>query len=196
MSIEGIRIGFCLTGSYCTFGAVFPVIQKLVELGCKVIPFVSSNVQTTDSRFGKAEDHLKKLKEITGNEPITTIVDAEPFGPKDLVDIMIVAPCTGNTAARLANGITDGPVTMAIKAHLRGDRPVVLSIATNDALGMNLKNIAALLNTKCIYLVPLGQDDPVKKPHSMIANTDLIIKTSEMALQGKQLQPVFISYTK
>jgi len=194
MNLEGIRIGFCLTGSYCTFSAVFPVIQKLVDNKCKVIPFVSYNVQTTDSRFGKAEDHLKKLKAITGNEPITTIVDAEPFGPNDLIDLMVVAPCTGNTTAKLTHGITDGPVTMAIKAHLRGNKPVVLSIATNDALGMNLVNIATLLNTKFIYLVPMGQDDPIKKPHSMIANPGLIIQTCELAILGKQIQPLFIAY--
>ena len=147
-------------------------------------------IRDSDSRFGNAEDFVAKARSITGKEPMLTIPQAEPIGPKSLLDILVILPCTGNTIAKLANGITDTPALMAAKAHLRNDKPLLISISTNDALGMNMKNIGLLLNAKNIYFVPFGQDNPEKKPNSMIARTELLIPSIEAALNGKQYQPV------
>lgn len=190
MSLKGVKIGWALTGSFCNFEYVFPHIEALAKEGADIYPIVSYSVDSFDTRFGKAEEWKNKLKEITGKDIISTIVDAEPVGPQLKMDIMIVAPCTGNTIAKLANAITDTPVTMACKAHLRNQRPLVLAIATNDALGANAKNIGLLLNTKNVYFVPFGQDAPIGKPNSMIANFDKIKATLEEALKGKQIQPI------
>ena len=190
MSLKGVKIGWALTGSFCNFEFVFPHIESIVKEGADIYPIVSYSVDSFDTRFGKAEEWKNKLKEITGKDIISTIVDAEPVGPQLKMDIMIVAPCTGNTIAKLANAITDTPVTMACKAHLRNQRPLVLAIATNDALGGNAKNIGLLLNTKNVYFVPFGQDAPIGKPNSMIANFDKIKATLEEALKGKQIQPI------
>ncbi len=190
MSLKGVKIGWALTGSFCNFEYVFPHIEALAKEGADIYPIVSYSVDSFDTRFGKAEEWKNKLKEITGKDIISTIVDAEPVGPQLKMDIMIVAPCTGNTIAKLANAITDTPVTMACKAHLRNQRPLVLAIATNDALGGNAKNIGLLLNTKNVYFVPFGQDAPIGKPNSMIANFDKIKATLEEALKGKQIQPI------
>ncbi len=190
MSLKGVKIGWALTGSFCNFEFVFPHIESIVKEGADIYPIVSYSVDSFDTRFGKAEEWKNKLKEITGKDIISTIVDAEPVGPQLKMDIMIVAPCTGNTIAKLANAITDTPVTMACKAHLRNQRPLVLAIATNDALGANAKNIGLLLNTKNVYFVPFGQDDPINKPNSMIAHFDKIKLTLEEALKGKQIQPI------
>ena len=190
MSLKGVKIGWALTGSFCNFEYVFPHIEALAKEGADIYPIVSYSVDSFDTRFGKAEEWKNKLKEITGKDIISTIVDAEPVGPQLKMDIMIVAPCTGNTVAKLANAITDTPVTMACKAHLRNQRPLVLAIATNDALGGNAKNIGLLLNTKNVYFVPFGQDAPIGKPNSMIANFDKIKATLEEALKGKQIQPI------
>ena len=190
MSLKGVKIGWALTGSFCNFEFVFPHIEALAKEGADIYPIVSSSVASFDTRFGKAEEWKNKLKEITGKDIISTIVDAEPVGSQLKMDIMIVAPCTGNTIAKLANAITDTPVTMACKAHLRNQRPLVLAIATNDALGGNAKNIGLLLNTKNVYFVPFGQDAPIGKPNSMIANFDKIKATLEEALKGKQIQPI------
>jgi len=154
---------------------------------------MSENAQKTDTRFGKAQDFIKELEQITGNPLINSIDTAEPIGPKALLDILVIAPCTGNTLGKLANGITDTCVTMAAKAHLRNGRPVVIAVSTNDGLGANAKNIGLLLNTKNIYFVPFGQDDPQKKCNSEVAHMDMIIPTIENALQGKQIQPVLVS---
>lgn len=190
MTLKGVKIGWALTGSFCNFQFVFPHIENIAKEGADIYPIVSYSVDSFDTRFGKAEEWKNKLREITGKDIISTIVDAEPVGPQLKMDIMIVAPCTGNTIAKLANAITDTPVTMACKAHLRNQRPLVLAIATNDALGANAKNIGLLLNTKNVYFVPFGQDDPIKKPNSMIAHFDKIKLTLEEALKGKQIQPI------
>ncbi len=190
MTLKGVKIGWALTGSFCNFQFVFPHIENIAKEGADIYPIVSYSVDSFDTRFGKAEEWKNKLREITGKAIISTIVDAEPVGPQLKMDIMIVAPCTGNTIAKLANAITDTPVTMACKAHLRNQRPLVLAIATNDALGANAKNIGLLLNTKNVYFVPFGQDDPIKKPNSMIAHFEKIKLTLEEALKGKQIQPI------
>ena len=155
-----------------------------------VYPIFSANVQATDSRFGNTADYIQRISGLTGRDPILKIEEAEPIGPGGYLDILLIAPCTGNTLAKLASGITDTPVLMAAKAHLRNEKPLVLSVSTNDALGMNFKNIGLLFNTKHIYFVPFSQDDPKKKPNSMIARTELIQETLKAALEGRQLQPV------
>ena len=193
MSLHNKNIGIALTGSFCTFDKAFEEIEHLLAENATAYPILSFNSQKIDSRFGKAEDFYQRLKQMTGKEPITTIEDAEPIGPKNMFDIMAIIPCTGNTLAKLANGITDTPVLMAAKAHIRNNKPLVISVATNDALGLNLKNIGTLLNTKNIYFVPFGQDSPESKPKSMIAHTHLLKLTLESALEGQQIQPVVIS---
>lgn len=195
MRLKGVRVGISITGSHCTIEETLPQIELLVKEGADILPIISSCVKNTDTRFGKAADWITKLEEITGKDPISTIEDAEPVGPKKLIDVMVLAPCTGNTMAKLAIGITDGPVLMATKAHLRNLRPVVVAISTNDALGINAKNLGLLLNTKNIYMVPFGQDSPNGKPNSLKSNMALMLPTIEAALQGKQLQPIIISYT-
>ncbi len=193
MSIKDLKIGVGFTGSFCTFKRMFEELQRIVEEGAVVTPVFSFQAQRIDSRFGKAADFLEKARLITGKQPITAISQAEPIGPKKLLDVMVIAPCTGNTMAKLANGMVDSPVLMAAKSHLRNNRPVVLSISTNDALGANLKNIGLLMNTKNIYFVPFGQDDYEKKPNSMVAQPSLIIETIEQALEGRQIQPIIRS---
>lgn len=190
--LKGKTIGFGLTGSHCTYHEVFPVMEQLVEMGATVIPILSYTVQKTDTRFGDAADHLKRIKEITGEEPIMTIPDAEPLGPKRPLDCMVIAPMTGNSTSKFANALTDSPVLMAAKATLRNESPVVVAVSTNDALGLNGVNVMRLMATKGIYFVPLGQDHPFKKPNSLVADMSLIPETIEAALEGKQRQPVLI----
>ena len=190
MSLEGTHIGVAFTGSFCTYENVFAELNKLAEQGAIVQNIFSDASQTLDSRFGNASDFIRKAEEITGIKPMLTIPQAEPIGPKSLLDILVIFPCTGNTIAKLANGITDTPVLMAAKAHLRNNKPLLISISTNDALGMNMKNIGMLLNSKNIYFIPFGQDNPAKKPNSMIAHTNLLIPSLEAALSGRQYQPI------
>lgn len=190
MELKGRKIGVALTGSFCTYQKVFEQIKKLQEAQAEIVTIFSDASQKINSRFGEAEDFMKEAERITGTKPLLTIDEAEPIGPKSLLDLLIILPCTGNTIAKLANGITDSPVLMAAKAHLRNDKPLLISISTNDALGMNMKNIGLLLNAKNIYFVPFGQDNPEKKPNSMIAKTDLVIPAAEAALEGRQYQPV------
>lgn len=190
MDLKGKKIGWALTGSSCNFEEVFPQIEKLVEEGVDLYPIISYSVDNFDTRFGRAKEWKDKFREITGKELITTIVDAEPVGPKLNLDLIILAPCTGNTIAKLANAITDTPVTMAAKAHLRNQKPLLLAIATNDGLGANGKNIGLLLNMKNIYLVPFGQDDPKGKANSLVAKFDKIQPAIIEALSHKQIQPV------
>ena len=190
MSLEGKHIGVAFTGSFCTYENVFTELKKLVEQGATVQTIFSNASQSLDSRFGNASDFVKKAEEITGIKPMLTIPPAEPIGPGGLLDILVIFPCTGNTIAKLANGITDTPVLMAAKAHLRNNKPLLISISTNDALGINMKNIGMLLNSKNIYFIPFGQDNPAKKPNSMIAHTQLLIPSLEAALSGRQYQPV------
>lgn len=190
MKLQGVRVGFALTGSHCTLGEVFVQIEKLVVAGAQVTPIVSAAVWQADTRFGEAKEIKERLKLITGKKIIRDIVAAEPFGPQKLFDLLIIAPCTGNSLAKLANGITDTAVLMAAKGHLRNQRPVVLALATNDGLGLNAKNIGLLLVTKNIFMVPFGQDDPFQKPNSLVASMDLLLPTAMKALKKEQLQPV------
>ncbi len=186
-------IGFALCGSFCTFKNVFTEIEKLKKSGYNIIPIMSENSYTLDTRFGDAAHWRGALREITGNTIIHTLPGAEPIGPKKLLDALIIAPCTGNTLAKLAGGITDSSVTLAAKAHLRNERPLIIAPSTNDALANASKNIGALLNYKNIYFVPFGQDNYEGKPKSMVADFTLIPEALEGALNGKQIQPIMIS---
>ncbi len=194
MDIKGKKIGIALTGSFCTFEKMFTELQKLKDAGADIYPIMSDASQTIDSRFGKHDTYVTKVKEITGREPIISIPGAEPIGPKAYLDALAILPCTGNTAAKLANGITDTPVLMAAKAHMRNNKPLVISISTNDGLGMNLKNIGLLCNSKNIYFVPFGQDNYRTKPNSLVAHVELLIPTLEMALEHRQYQPILKDY--
>ena len=176
MNLKGKKIGVAFTGSFCTYEKAFLALEKLVGAGAKVQPIFSEAAKSIDSRFGNAEDFVKRAEQITGEKIMGTIAQAEPIGPQSLLDLLIILPCTGNTIAKLANGITDTPVLMAAKAHLRNEKPLLLSISTNDALGMNMKNI--------------GQDNAQKKPNSMVAHTGLLVPAAEAALEGKQYQPI------
>lgn len=193
MTIRGKNVGVALTGSYCTFDKVFLEIERLLKEGANVYTIFSDRSQVTDTRFGNAEDFLKKAKDLTGNDPITTIVEAEKLGPNNLLDVVVIAPCTGNTLAKMANAITDSTVLMAAKGQLRNNKPLVIAVSTNDALSNNLKNIGLLINVKNVYFVPLGQDNYKAKPYSMVAHFDLIQPTLEAALEGKQLQPIMLA---
>lgn len=192
MKFKGKRIGFGLTGSHCTYDEVMPEIEKLVKEGADVLPVVSNTVKTTTTRFGKGEDWIKRVEEITGNKVIDSIVAAEPLGPKIPLDCMVIAPFTGNSMSKFANAMTDSPVLMAAKATLRNLSPVVLGISTNDALGLNGVNLMRLMATKNIYFIPYGQDAPIKKPNSMVARMGMLQDTVLAAMEGKQLQPVII----
>lgn len=190
MKLKVKKVGVALTGSFCTYEKVFVQLRKLKQEGAEIVTIFSNASQTIDSRFGSPEDFMKEAEEITGSRPLLTISQAEPIGPKSLLDLLIILPCTGNTAAKLANGITDSPALMAAKAHLRNEKPLLISISTNDALGMNMKNIGILLNVKHIFFVPFGQDDPEKKPNSMTARAEMLIPAAEAALEERQYQPV------
>ena len=188
-----MKLGYALTGSFCTVSSSLAVLDSIKEIA-DVTPIVSERIATTDTRFGKASDTLARLTELCGKAPITTITAAEPLGPKHPLDAMVICPCTGNTLAKLACGITDGTVTMAAKAHLRSDRPLIIALASNDALSQNLKNIATLLQRKSVYFVPFAQDDHVNKPHSLISDFSLLKETLTLALNGKQIQPLFLKH--
>lgn len=185
-------IGYAFTGSFCTIPDSIRIMEKMVQGGYDLLPIMSDHAYHTDTRFGKAIDIRNKIFEITEREIVHTIVDAEPLGPKTNLDVLIICPCTGNTLAKIANGITDTPVCMAAKAHLRNNKPLIIALATNDALSGNLRNIATLLSRKNVYFTPMIQDDPISKPHSLVADFRLIEKTLEYALQGKQHPKIFI----
>lgn len=190
--MEHTQVGFAFCGSYCTYGAVMPALEQVVSRFGTVIPIVSEHSAETDSRFGTAAEHLARMEEICGQKPILAINQAEPIGPKKLLDLLIVAPCTGNTLAKLAAGITDTTVTMAVKSHLRNGRPVLLAPATNDGLAISLKNMGELFCRKHIYFVPFRQDDPMQKPNSLVADMSLIPEAAQAALEERQLQPVLL----
>lgn len=190
MNLKDKTIGFALTGSFCTLEAAVTQLEGIVAAGANVLPIISNNVNDMDTRFGKADVLKDRLVRITGNQIIKTVPQAEPIGPKGLLDILVVCPCTGNTLAKIAAGVTDNSVTMAVKAHLRNDRPVVIAISTNDGLSGNAQNIGKLLNSKNIYFVPFGQDDPVGKKTSLVAKNELVAETLELALEKIQLQPL------
>lgn len=194
MELAGKKIGVAVTGSFCTFEKIFLELEKLVEKGAEVYPVFSFSSQSIESRFGAPEEYMMRTESITGRKPIVSIEGAEPIGPEGCLDALVILPCTGNTAAKLANGITDTPALMGAKAHLRNNKPLVISISTNDGLGMNMKNIGLLMNTKNIYFVPFGQDNCVKKPNSLIAHTQLLQPTIELALEGRQIQPVLKAF--
>lgn len=187
-----LTVGLAITGSFCTFAKIKEVTAQLAKQDMRIIPIYSDKVQNMDTRFGTAEGFRKDMEAITGEKGIFTIQEAEPIGPSGYLDALVLAPCTGNTLAKLCAGITDSPVLMAAKAHLRNEKPLVISISTNDALGMNFKNIGMLMNMKHIYFVPFGQDNYKKKTNSMIAHTDLLGDTLKAALSGRQLQPVIL----
>ena len=187
-----IKLGLAICGSYCTFDKIMPIAESLSQ-EYDLTAIMSENAAETDTRFGCAENVKKRLYEITGKDLICTISEAEPVGPKKLFDVLAIAPCTGNTIAKLACGIADSAVTMACKAHLRNGRPVVIAVSTNDALGANAKNIGELINRKNIFFVPLRQDDPTGKPTSIIAELKLLQETIEAALEGRQIQPVILA---
>lgn len=186
-----MTIGFALCGSYCTYDRVFSVIEALSKEN-KVIPILSEAAYATDSRFGTAEHWKRKLEEICGSPPLHLISQVEPIGPKGLLDILVIAPCTGNTLAKLAHSIADGPVTMAAKSHLRNGRPVLVAVSTNDGLAGAGENIGRLLARKHYYFVPFGQDDPLKKPTSLIADFAQIPQAMEGAMAGQQIQPMLL----
>ena len=186
------RIGFAVCGSFCTHSLIPAILKELRLKDYILTPILSEIVYNTNTRFGKAEDFIKVIEEICGQKCIHTIKDAEPIGPKALFDALIIAPCTGNTLGKLANGITDSSVTMAAKAHLRNERPLILAPSTNDALGASAKNIGMLMNVKNIYFVPFKQDMPESKHASCISDFALIEKTLESALKSQQIQPILL----
>ncbi|MDR3553035.1 MAG: dipicolinate synthase subunit B [Clostridia bacterium] len=189
----GIRAGFAVTGSFCTFDQTFAQLPELIGAGFEILPIMSEAAYSTDTRFGTAKSFIELFEQIAGRSIVHTINDAEPIGPKALLDILIIAPCTGNTLGKLAGGITDTAVTMAAKAHLRNQRPVVIAVASNDALAASARNIGQLMNAKNIYFVPMRQDDFVKKPTSMVAEMGMLLPTVRAALEGRQIQPIYIS---
>ena len=185
-----LTVGFALTGSYCTFSKVIPQIENVIKSGFKVVPILSENVSKTDTRFGKAEDFKREIEKICGHKILSTIYEAEPIGPKNIIDALIIAPCTGNSLAKLASGIADTSVTMAAKATLRNENPVIIAVSTNDGLANACKNIGNLLNYKNIYFVPFNQDDSKSKPRSLVADMTKITDTLSLALKGEQIQPI------
>ena len=179
-------IGYAMCGSFCTIDRSISQLYKLIDKGYEIQPFMSETLYSTDTRFGKAADIIKEVEDICGRKVVHTIADAEPYGPAKPLDALIICPCTGNTLAKMAHGITDSSICMTAKAHMRNDRTTVIALATNDALSANLNNISTMLSRKNVYFVPLVQDDPIKKPHSLVADMDMLIPSFEYALVGKQ----------
>lgn len=192
MNLRGKKIGFALTGSFCTFSKAIEQIKKLTERGAEVIPIMSYNSYNLDTKFGDAKQHIEKIEKITNSKIINTIQSAEPIGPQHLTDAMIIAPCSGNTIAKLANGITDTPVLMAAKSHLRNGNPIIIAISTNDGLSGSAENIGKLLNRNNYYFVPFRQDNPITKPRSLVFDADYIVKTIETSLDKEQIQPILL----
>lgn len=187
---ENLNIGLGITGSFCNFKYIKEVIYSLQDEGANVIPIVSENVKSLDTRFYKSKDFLEMLESTTKNKVISSIVEAEPIGPKNILDILVICPCTGNTLAKIANGITDSTILMAIKSHIRKNKPVVIGISTNDGLGAAFENIGKVINTKNFYFVPFSQDDPVNKPKSLVLDYSYILDTIKEALENRQIQPI------
>ena len=190
MSLENLKIGLGITGSFCNFSETKNVICDLKKENADVLPIISFATRDYDTRFYKKSEYIKMLEEETKNRVIDTIPKAEPIGPKNMVDVILICPCTGNTLAKLAHGITDTPVLMAVKSHIRNNKPVVIGVSTNDGLGMSLENIGKLLNTKNMYFVPFRQDDYISKPKSLVLDYNYIIDTLKFAINGKQIQPI------
>lgn len=192
MKLEGKRIGFVFTGSFCTFRKTINQLKNIIELKAEVFPIMSNNSYTMDTKFGKAQDFIDEIEEVTGRKILHTIQEVEPLGPKDMLDIIVVAPATGNTIAKLANDIVDGPAPMAVKSVLRRERPVVIAVSTNNGLSASGENIGKLLNRKHYYFVPFKQDNPITKPRSLVFDPTYLIKTIEYALDGEQIQPIIL----
>ena len=192
MELLGKKVGFAMCGSFCTFKKALIALEALVERGADVYPIMSETSFSTDTRFGDSVYFQEEVKKICKKEIIKTVKEAEPIGPKELLDLLIVLPCTGNSLAKIAHGITDTSVTMAVKAHLRNQRPVLIGVSTNDGLGAAAKNIGSLLNSKNIYFIPLAQDDCKHKPRSLVADFEKVIPASMAALDHKQLQPILV----
>lgn len=190
MNFEGLNIGFAICGSFCTFSKAMDAVIALKDTGANIIPIMSETSFSTDTRFGTADFHKEKLKRITGNEILSSVYETEPIGPKKLLDALVILPCTGNTLAKLSHGIADTSVTLAAKAHLRNKRPIVIGVSTNDGLGTAAENIGRLLTREYIYFIPFSQDDYINKPNSLVADFSKLKETLELALQGKQLQPI------
>lgn len=190
--LSGLRVGFAVCGSFCTFSKVFNALEELKELGCEITPIMSFNAYSFNTRFGTAQENAARLFEITGKTVLHDIPSVEPIGPKKLFDVLVVAPCTANTLAKLAVGIVDTPVCMAVKSHLRNQRPVVIAVSTNDGLSGSAKNIGMLCNYKNYYFVPFEQDDYIKKPFSLVADFTKIPDTIAAALDGRQIQPMLL----
>lgn len=190
--MDKLTVGFALCGSFCTFEKAILQIQNLKEKGFDIVPIMSYNAYSTDTRFGEASHHIEKIESICGKKIIATITDAEPIGPKKMLDILLIEPCTGNTIAKLANGITDTPVTLAAKAHLRNEKPLLIAVSTNDALSIAASNIGRLLNNKNVFFVPMKQDDCAAKPCSVVADFSRTYDAILKAVDGKQLQPILI----
>ncbi len=190
MIIININVGFAMTGSFCTFDRAIEQIEYFVSKGANVIPIMSYNSFKTDTRFGKAASFIEKIEKTTGNKVISTLTGAEPIGPKNMTDLLIVLPCSGNTLAKLALGIYDTPVTLAVKSHLRNQKPVLIGVSSNDSLSASAKNIGALLNYKHYYFIPMKQDDPVKKPFSIVCDFERAYESAQYALEGKQIEPI------
>ena len=192
MEVKNKKIGFVLTGSFCTFSKTIPQMKKLKKLGAELLPIMSFNSYELDTKFGKAEDFIKEIENICEKNIIHTIQGAEPIGPSHLTDIMIVAPASGNTMSKLACDIIDTPATMAVKSHLRNNLPVVIAPSTNNGLGANMASIAALINRRNYYFVPFKQDNPLTKPRSIVFDPEYILKTIELALDGEQIEPILL----
>lgn len=193
MSLENLKIGLGITGSFCNFFETKKVICDLKKENVEVIPIISFATRDFDTRFYKKSEYIKMLEDETKNKVIDTIQKAEPIGPKNMVDAILICPCTGNTLAKLAHGITDTPVLMAVKSHIRNNKPVVIGVSTNDGLGISLENIGRLLNTKNIYFIPFRQDDYVSKPKSLVLDYRYVIDTLKLAIKSKQIQPILSS---
>jgi len=192
LKLKDKKVGFILTGSFCTFSKTIPEIERILKEGAEVIPIMSQNAYRMDSKFGKAKDFIDEIEKITKKRIISTIQDAEPIGPKKMTDIMIIAPCTGNTIGKLANGITDTVATMAAKSHLRNNNPIVIAVSTNDGLSGSAENIGKLLNRTNYYFVPFRQDNPITKPRSLVFDPKYIIPTLESALDYEQIEPILL----
>ncbi len=188
--MDKLKVGFAMTGSFCTFEKAINQMEYFISQGAEIIPIMSFNAYNIDTRFGEAETFKNRIENLTGNKIIASIKEAEPIGPKNLIDIIVVLPCTGNTLAKLSQGIYDTPVTLAVKSHLRNQKPVVIGVSSNDSLSASAKNIGALLNYKHYYFVPMRQDDPAKKPFSIVCDFDKAYETAEYALKGKQIEPI------
>lgn len=191
-SLKNVRVGCAMTGSFCTFAQFFDVWRAFRDEGAELIPIMSENAYSLDTRFYKAAESRAVFEGICGRDIIHTITDAEPIGPKKLLDVLVIAPCTGNTLAKLANGIADTPVTLAVKSHLRNERPVVIAVSTNDGLARNAKSIGALMAMRHVYMVPFAQDDCIRKPASLVAEPDYVLPATRAAMDGRQLQPLLL----